>query len=106
MHPTVSMSGTLDAVPQHLAEHAEAVVREGVSNAVRHARAANLLVNVAVRDGKMSINVSDDGVGIPPSVAPSGLRNLRERAEQLGGTFVLGQRDGGGTQLDWLVPLR
>ncbi|GAB2794507.1 sensor histidine kinase [Amycolatopsis magusensis] len=106
VHPTVSMSGTLDAVPQHLAEHAEAVVREGVSNAVRHARAANLLVNVAVRDGKMSINVSDDGVGIPPSVAPSGLRNLRERAEQLGGTFVLGQRDGGGTQLDWLVPLR
>jgi signal transduction histidine kinase len=106
VHPTVSMAGTLDTVPPHLAEHAEAVVREAVSNAVRHARARNLVVNVAVKDDELRINVSDDGIGIPPDVTHSGLRNLHERAEDAGGTFSVTPREGGGTHVDWIAPLR
>jgi signal transduction histidine kinase len=93
-------------VPPHLAEHAEAVVREAVSNAVRHARARNLVVNVAVKDDELRINVSDDGIGIPPDVTHSGLRNLHERAEDAGGTFSVTPREGGGTHVDWIAPLR
>ncbi|MFB9924575.1 GAF domain-containing sensor histidine kinase [Amycolatopsis halotolerans] len=105
LHPTVSMAGPLDAVPAQLAEHVEAVVREAVSNAVRHAGASALSVSVAVRDDVVRISVTDDGTGLPEGVSPSGLGNLRERAESAGGEFALGTRPGGGVRLDWSAPL-
>ncbi|GAA1024626.1 MULTISPECIES: sensor histidine kinase [Amycolatopsis] len=106
LHPAVSMAGPLDAVPAQLAEHVEAVVREAVSNAVRHADASALSVSVAVRDEVVRISVTDDGKGLPEGVAPSGLGNLRERAESAGGEFALEARPGGGVRLDWSAPLR
>lgn len=81
LHPAVSMAGPLDAVPAQLAEQVEAVVREAVSNAVRHAGASALSVSVAVRDEVVRISVTYDGTGLPEDVSPSGLGNLRERAE-------------------------
>ncbi|UKD56699.1 GAF domain-containing protein [Amycolatopsis sp. FU40] len=105
LHPAVSMAGPLDAVPAQLAEHVEAVVREAVSNAVRHAGASALSVSVAVRDEVVRISVTDDGTGLPEGVSPSGLGNLRERAESVGGEFTLGTRPGGGVRLDWSAPL-
>ncbi|WP_116206620.1 GAF domain-containing sensor histidine kinase [Amycolatopsis circi] len=105
LHPAVSMAGPLDAVPAQLAEHVEAVVREAVSNAVRHADASALSVSVAVRDEAVRISVTDDGKGLPEDVSPSGLGNLRERAESAGGEFTLGARPGGGLRLDWSAPL-
>ncbi|MER6875343.1 ATP-binding protein, partial [Amycolatopsis sp. NPDC000673] len=93
-------------VPAQLAEHVEAVVREAVSNAVRHADASALSVSVAVRDEVVRISVTDDGKGLPEGVAPSGLGNLRERAESAGGEFALEARPGGGVRLDWSAPLR
>lgn len=98
---TVSMAGMLDTVPSQLGEHAEAVVREAVSNAVRHSGAENLMITVAVHGEELRITVGDDGIGIPPDVRQSGLRNLRDRADGAGGTFAVTQRVGGGTQLDW-----
>ncbi|MCG3755073.1 GAF domain-containing sensor histidine kinase [Amycolatopsis sp. Poz14] len=106
LHPAVSMAGPLDAVPAQLAEHVEAVVREAVSNAVRHAGASALSVSVAVRDERVRISVTDDGTGLPEGVSPSGLGNLRERAESAGGEFTLGTSSGGGVRLDWSAPLR
>ncbi|MEV4603369.1 GAF domain-containing sensor histidine kinase [Amycolatopsis sp. NPDC049253] len=106
LHPTVSMSGTLDTVPPQLADHVEAVVREAVSNAVRHSAATTLTVAVVVREGKVTISVVDDGTGLPAEVSASGLGNLRERAESLGGTFALDSRPGCGVRLDWAAPLR
>ncbi|WP_409181003.1 GAF domain-containing protein [Amycolatopsis sp. VS8301801F10] len=105
LHPTVSMAGPLDAMPAQLAEHVEAVVREGVSNAVRHAGATALSVSVAVRDETVRISVTDDGRGLPEGLSPSGLGNLRERAESAGGEFAIGPGPGGGVRLDWSAPL-
>ncbi|MGW7533835.1 sensor histidine kinase [Amycolatopsis sp. NPDC054798] len=105
LHPAVSMAGPLDAVPAQLAEHMEAVVREAVSNAVRHAGASALSVSVAVRDEVVRISVTDDGRGMPRDVSPSGLGNLRERAESAGGEFTVGARPGGGVRLDWSASL-
>jgi two-component system, NarL family, sensor histidine kinase DevS len=88
-----------------LADHAEAVVREAVSNAVRHAGAATLTVNVAVGDD-LCIDVVDDGRGIPADVTGSGLTNLRRRAEDAGGRFSIERLPSGGTQLKWCAPLQ
>ncbi|WP_410645066.1 GAF domain-containing protein [Amycolatopsis sp. lyj-346] len=105
LHPTVSMSGPLDALPTQLAEHAEAVVREGVSNAVRHAEASALSVSVVVKDDVLRIVVADDGKGLPAEVSPSGLGNLGDRAEAVGGHFTIEAVPAGGLKLEWSAPV-
>ncbi|GJJ18091.1 histidine kinase [Mycolicibacterium mageritense] len=101
---TVQYRGPLSAVGPELADHAEAVVREAVSNAVRHANATTLGINIAVAD-ELAIEVIDDGDGIPDDITPSGLKNLRERALETGGHFEVGAVPGGGTLLLWSAPL-
>ncbi|WIY07582.1 GAF domain-containing protein [Amycolatopsis mongoliensis] len=105
VHPTVSMSGSIDTLPTQLAEHVEAVVREAVSNAVRHAEASALSVSVVVKDDVLRIVVADDGKGIPADVSPSGLGNLGDRAEAVGGTFSLGSGPDGGVVVEWSAPV-
>jgi signal transduction histidine kinase len=101
---TVRLSGAFDRVPAGLAEHAEAVVREAVSNVLRHARAAELAVSVSL-DGDLVVEVTDTGVGMPEAVARSGLRNLEQRAAEAGGSLRVDRPDTGGTRLMWTVPL-
>lgn len=101
---SVRLAGPLDLVPADLAEHAEAVVREAVSNAVRHATAANLSVVVSVRDD-LVVEVTDDGRGLPESIVYRGLGNLRRRAERVGGTFSVEHVAPTGTRLRWSAPL-
>jgi signal transduction histidine kinase len=82
-----------------------AVVREAVCNAVRHAGATTVTVTVeAGRD--LLIDVVDDGVGIEPTTARSGLRNLEERALECDGELTVRPGALGGTRLSWRVPLR
>ena len=52
------------------------------------------------------IDVVDDGIGIDPSAARSGLRNLEERAQECGGELTVRAEPLGGTRLSWRVPLR
>lgn len=102
---TVRTSGPLDALPPKLADHAEAVVGETVSNALRHARATDLSVTVAV-DGELVIEVTDNGTGTSAGTAGSGLRNLADRAAELGGSCVVDVPERGGTRVRWSAPLR
>ncbi|GAB3231809.1 GAF domain-containing sensor histidine kinase [Mycolicibacterium hippocampi] len=104
LRTTVQYVGPLSVVDARLADHAEAVVREAVSNAVRHAKASNLAVNVVVEDD-LCIEVSDDGLGISDEVTGSGLINLRRRAEDVGGAFSIVNSPRGGTVLRWSAPL-
>jgi signal transduction histidine kinase len=101
---TVRLSGPFDRVPAGLAEHAEAVVREAVSNVLRHARATELAVTVSL-DGDLVVEVTDTGAGMPEAVARSGLRNLEQRAAQVGGSLRVDRPAEGGTRLMWTVPV-
>lgn len=101
---SVQFVGPLSAVDAELADHAEAVVREAVSNAVRHGGATALAVEVKVADD-LDIEVSDNGSGMSVSVTESGLANLRRRAEDSGGSFSVGGAAGGGTVVRWSAPL-
>ncbi|MFD0921940.1 GAF domain-containing sensor histidine kinase [Saccharopolyspora rosea] len=102
---TVRTSGPLDALPPKVADHAEAVVGETVSNAVRHARATDLSVSVAA-DGELVIEVTDNGIGLSADTARSGLRNLADRAAELGGSCEIDTPERGGTRVRWSAPLR
>jgi signal transduction histidine kinase len=53
----------------------------------------------------LCIEVSDNGHGITGPITESGLSNLRERAESVGGTFTIEDAAGGGTVLRWSAPL-
>ena len=82
----------------------EAVVREAVSNVVRHSAARSATVSVTV-DDDLTISVTDDGVGISEGITRSGLANLAARANECGGQFSIAPRPGGGTRLVWSAPL-
>jgi signal transduction histidine kinase len=107
LSPRIRMAGTVDnSVSDEIGEHAEAVVGEAVTNAVRHAGATELTVTVEATADVLTIAVADNGCGLPAEVARSGLRNLEQRAEQLGGTSCVDTEPSGGTRLTWQVPMR
>ncbi|SRX81664.1 GAF domain-containing sensor histidine kinase [Mycolicibacterium parafortuitum] len=101
---SVQYVGPLSVVDATLADHAEAVVREAISNVVRHAGAGAVTVTVTV-DDDLSIEVTDNGSGMPADVTGSGLVNLARRADEVGGSFSVRSADGGGTTLSWRAPL-
>ncbi len=102
---TLHMSGPMAAVNSQLAQHAEAVVAEAVSNAVRHSGATRLNIVVTVAD-ELLIDVVDDGCGIPEhNQRRSGLANLHRRAEQVGGACSISTPATGGTAIRWTAPL-
>lgn len=108
--PRVHFDGPVDAqLDGELGTEVLSVVRELVSNAVRHAQATELHIEVSVDGTAVRCCVEDDGVG-PPAVdgprAGRGLANLAERAKRRGGTFRLEGRPGGGASAVWTAPLR
>lgn len=104
--PRLAFHGEVDlAVTGELAPHLLAVAREGLSNVARHAHASAVDVVLRVEDDTICLSISDDGSGSPDApTAGQGLRNLRSRAEELGGRFNLRNRRPSGTVLEWTVP--
>lgn len=102
---TVRLDGPMTAVGAELADHADAVTTEAVSNALRHSGASRLTVEISVAD-MFILNVIDDGCGIPAgNTRHSGLANMKRRAEQLGGTCEITSPPEGGTRVHWVAPL-
>jgi len=102
---TLDLSGTLSAVFGDLADHAEAVITEAVSNAVRHAGASHLTVRICA-DDQLAVEVVDDGSGIPQdNQRRSGLANMQRRAVQVGGACSIIPGPEGGTRVYWTAPL-
>jgi signal transduction histidine kinase len=90
-------------LPPALLPDVVAVVRELVTNVVRHAQATRVTVSVTV-DAEVRVVVTDNGVGLPAVAVRSGLTNLADRAERHGGrlTTSTGPK---GTQIRWHVPM-
>ncbi len=106
--PEVRFRGAIDHVAGgHLATEVCSTLREALSNVARHARATRAEVELSA-DTEISLVVRDDGTGVAAGAGPgggNGLPNMAERARALGGTFEIGDRTGGGTELRWSVPL-
>ena len=104
--PALELAGPIDsAVPSEIRTDLLAVLREALSNVVRHAAATRVQVAVKIQAGKVIVSVSDNGIGIPADVARSGLSNLSARAERIGGTFDIRSNAPQGTVVEWCVPL-
>jgi signal transduction histidine kinase len=85
------------------------IVQEALNNAVRHARAETITIEVDARDGDITITVRDDGVGFDPGARAIrerrlGLTSMRERAERLGGTLSVETARDAGTVVRVEVP--
>ncbi|QEU90108.1 GAF domain-containing sensor histidine kinase [Streptomyces kanamyceticus] len=106
--PALRMEGLIDIdVPADVADDVVAVLSEALANITRHAQASATDISIVVRKGRLALTVADDGVGVGSGEreSSSGLRNIAERAEKLGGRLALGSGPDGGTRLEWLVPL-
>ncbi|WP_447038606.1 GAF domain-containing sensor histidine kinase [Streptomyces sp. DSM 118878] len=112
--PSHHFVGPVDTVVGELTgKNLIAALREALSNAFRHARAARIDVvvdaTVILPDGRQGVRltVADDGVGIAEGGRRSGLRNLKRRAESLGGDSWYGPgtgEAGSGTTVVWQAP--
>lgn len=101
----VHLAGPVTVLTPPLSDDVEAVLREALSNAVRHASATTISVELSVCDD-ITIEVTDDGIGLPAEITHrSGLANLAVRAEKHGGSCRLERRADGGTTLRWAAPL-
>jgi signal transduction histidine kinase len=102
--PHLHVDGPVNGLSPPLASDVLAVVGEGLANAVKHSGASSLDITVSVQAKAIVVEVADDGRGLEPSAARSGLVNLRQRAEARGGTFDLRPTTPHGATLRWVVP--
>ena len=97
----IDFTGPLDELPEELGDDVIAVLREALSNTVRHANASTVDVQITRTDQLLTVEVTDNGDGIGHPARSSGLTNMRRRAAAHGGTLHLHTPPGGGTRLTW-----
>lgn len=103
--PRISFTGPLDSVVSvELADDLVAVLRELLTNVLKHARAQAVEIEVAILDDTVQLVVVDDGEGIPVSAPRRGLANVVERASLRAGSCLIDSRAGAGTRIQWSVP--
>src|ERR1700730_4934055 len=91
-----------------LALHLYRIAEEAVANAVKHARAKNITIELAVLAGRAVLAISDDGKGIGEKLKTMGmgLRNMQYRANVIGGELTISGHKGGGTCVRCNLPFR
>ncbi|MGH2919948.1 MAG: sensor histidine kinase [Solirubrobacteraceae bacterium] len=103
----ITVRGSVGELPAHVAAHAYRIGAEALTNAVRHGEASHIDV-VLTRIGlTASIEVRDDGRGLPAMRRPgsNGLRSMRARAETIGAALSIGSGvDGRGTRVELTLP--
>jgi signal transduction histidine kinase len=106
-------AGSGGAAGNETVEHdAYRIVQEALNNAIKHARAQEILVLLDGSDPKqLCLSISDDGVGFVPAVEDEsqvgrfGMKTMRERAEALGGSLRVITAPGKGTTVEVMVPI-
>jgi hypothetical protein len=105
--PRLELDGPLETMLSvDMADHLVAVVREALTNVVKHAGASDVFVRIWVDADQVELTVVDDGVGFGDITRRSGLANIESRALQRGGSVLIERVSSqGGTRLTWTAPL-
>jgi signal transduction histidine kinase len=106
----VSVEGDLSFVDPAVIEAAEGIVAEAITNAAKHSGAPDVAVRVRAGVGTITIEVEDRGRGIPLAAVQDpdqhfGLRMMKARAEEMGGTIEIGSTPGRGTNVVAVLPV-
>lgn len=84
------------------------IAQEGLGNIFRHARASKVGIELRFDDGRVTLAVEDDGIGIPEAEPGGrvghGMGNLRRRVDEMQGTLTLRSDEGAGTRIEVTVP--
>jgi len=101
----------LPPLPAAVEVAAYRIATEAVTNAAKHAKANTCLVTLGLNEGsenkRLSLEIKDDGVGLPQYLRTGvGLNSMRERCEEIGGTLGILSEPGKGTQLTAVLPLK
>ncbi|MCE9630132.1 MAG: sensor histidine kinase [Planctomycetia bacterium] len=97
-------------LPSNIRHNLFLAAKEALHNAVKHSRAATIVLRLGVVDGRLTIVVEDDGCGIPAAATREasggkGFANMQRRMQQVGGTFSCESRPGKGTSIRLSVPV-
>jgi len=108
----VRASETDTRLPIHVENALFRIVQESVTNVVKHSKAAQVVINVRITDGKLYLSVEDNGIGFDMPLSNSGkqkrgwgLVTMSERALGIGGTYNIKSQPGFGTHVIVEVPL-
>jgi two-component system, NarL family, sensor histidine kinase UhpB len=83
-------------------------IQESLTNAIRHARAEHVTVDLShmTPEARLALSVRDDGCGMKPGTPPGfGMRGMQERVEGLGGCYNVDGGAGRGTCVRIIIPL-
>jgi signal transduction histidine kinase len=100
--------GIIDALPQSVATALFRIVQEAINNAIRHANANRITVELRATPLNLRIAIRDDGTGISPDQKRqgAGIGNMRTRARLISARFeVARNKDGAGTSVDVSLPI-
>lgn len=88
------------------AQHLYRIAQEALSNAARHGRPKRILVELCARDGHLTLQIEDNGEGLPEELADGGmgLRTMAYRAQMMKGELKVQPVPGGGTRVVCRVP--
>jgi signal transduction histidine kinase len=96
-------------VTAEVRHHLFMVLKEALNNAVRHGHPKQIKLSLALADGRLVIEIADDGHGFVldgAATVGNGLENMRKRSSEIGGEFQLQSQPGRGTSVRLQVALR
>jgi signal transduction histidine kinase len=108
----VKVSGAPAPLAGKVESHLLRIGQEATTNALKHARAATVELQLTYETAAVQLNIRDDGCGFdteqatPSEAGHFGLLGMRERAEKVGGTLTICSTPGRGTNIRVTVPLR
>lgn len=82
------------------------ILQEALHNIEKYAQAKNVVISMLEKEQKLSVSITDDGIGFDVNMGKSGIghKNMRERAAEIRGEFTISSIVGKGTKINLIIP--